>query len=270
MRQKYFMKLRKTLASFLILAFATLAFYACTKETSSGTDKARMQVFLTDDPGDYDAVFIDVQDVRINYSNDTANGWQSLGSVTTGPIDLLTLINDNDTLLADAEINTGRVQQIRLILGNNNYVMVDGQRHDLTTPSAQQSGLKINIHQDVNEGVLYKLLLDFDVARSVHQTGNGRYMLKPVIRATMEAQGGSIRGFVTPDSIVTSVFAIQGTDTVAGTLTSSGAYSLRGLTAGSYNLSFVPSDTPTHQITTRTGIVVNTGQVTTVDTVHLQ
>ena len=254
----------------MVVALSTFAFYACTKENSSGTDKARMQVLLTDDPGDFDAVYIDVQDVRINYSSDTANGWVSLGNVLTGEIDLLKLVNDNDTLLADAEINTGRVEQIRLVLGNNNYVMVDGQRHDLTTPSAQQSGLKINIHQDVNEGVLYKLLLDFDVARSVHQTGNGRYMLKPVIRATMEAQGGSIRGFVTPESIVTSVFALQGTDTVAGTVTSNGGYSLRGLSAGSYNLTFVPSDTPTHSITTRTGIVVNTGQVTTVDTVRLQ
>lgn len=265
------MKMRKTLASLLILGLSTFAFYACSKQDSSSSDKAKMQVYLTDDPGDYDAVYIDVQDVKINYSSDTSNGWVSLGNVSRGSYNLLDLINDKDTLLADAEINTGRVEQIRLVLGSNNYVVVDGQKHTLETPSAQQSGLKLNIHQDVVEGILYKLLLDFDVARSVHQTGNGKYMLKPVIRTTLVAQGGSIKGFVKPSTVATTVFAIRGTnDTVTSTLTQNGSYVIKGLEAGSYNLGFLPSDTPTHKIANLSGIVVNTGAVTTVDTLTLK
>lgn len=265
------MKLRNTLLQLSVLAVTALSFTACTKnESSSSADKARMQVYLTDDPGEYDAVFIDVKDIKVNYSSDTANGWVSLNNVAAGSYDLLKLVNDQDTLLADAEISTGKIEQIRLVLGSNNYVIVDGQRHNLETPSAQQSGLKLNIHQDVNEGVLYKLLMDFDVARSVHRTGNGKYMLKPVIRTTLEAQGGSIRGFVLPDSVRTAVFAIQGTDTVAGTNTLDGGYMIRGLGAGTYSLSFVPSDTPVHKIQVKPGVVVNTGAVTTVDTIRLQ
>jgi hypothetical protein len=105
------MKLKPTLASLLFLGLSTFAFYSCTKEGSAGNDKAKMQVYLTDDPGDYDAVFIDVQDVKINYSTDPDNGWVSLNNVSRGSYDLLTLINDKDTLLADAEINTGKVEQ---------------------------------------------------------------------------------------------------------------------------------------------------------------
>src|SRR5215203_5671091 len=98
------MKMKRTLAGLLILGLSTFAFYSCSKEGASGSDKAKMQVYLTDDPGDYDAVFIDVQDVKINYSSDPDNGWVSLNNVTRGSYDLLTLINDRDTLLADAEI----------------------------------------------------------------------------------------------------------------------------------------------------------------------
>ena len=116
-----------------------------------------MQIFLTDDPAPYEAVIIDVQDIKINYSSDTASGWTSLSNVNRGSYDLLKLVNDKDTLLADAELNTGRIQQIRLILGPDNFVKVAGQMIRLETPSAQQSGLKLNIHQDVNEGILYKL-----------------------------------------------------------------------------------------------------------------
>lgn len=263
--------MRKTLTSLLILGLSTFAFYACSKQGTSSSDKAKMQVYLTDDPGDYDAVYIDVQDVKINYSNDTSENWVSLNNVARGSYNLLDLINDRDTMLADAEINTGTVEQIRLVLGPNNYVVVDGQRHDLETPSAQQSGLKLNIHQSVVEGILYKLLLDFDVARSIHQTGNGKYMLKPVIRTTLEAQGGSIKGFVKPAELSTTVFAIRGVnDTVTSTLTQNGSYVIRGLEAGTYKLGFLPSDTPTHKIANLPGIVVNTGAVTTVDTLQLQ
>jgi hypothetical protein len=178
------------------------------------------------------------------------------------------LVNDNDTLLGDAELNAGRIEQIRLILGPNNYVKVDGQTIPLQTPSAQQSGLKLNIHQDVNAGVTYKLLLDFDAARSIVKTGNNKYILKPVIRTSLQSIGGSLRGFVLPDSVNTAVFAIQGTDTIAGTYTSNGSYMIKGLDAGTYTLGFAPADT-TYKSQNKTGITITTNTVTTVDTVTL-
>jgi hypothetical protein len=265
------MKMNKTLASLLILGLSTFAFYACTKEGSTGDDKAKMQVYLTDDPGDYDAVYIDVQDVKINYSTNAEEGWVSLNNVGRGSYNLLTLVNDKDTLLADAEINTGKVEQIRLVLGSNNYVVIDGVKHNLETPSAQQSGLKLNIHQDITEGIIYKLLMDFDVARSINETGNGKYILKPVIRTTLVAAGGSIKGYVKPNTVPTTVFAIRGTnDTVTSTLTQGGSFVIKGLEAGTYKLGYLPSDTPTHKMAEKLGVVVNTGVVTTVDTLQLK
>jgi hypothetical protein len=262
------MKLRKTLLALLLLTITSTLFYACQREDSASADKARLQVYLTDDPGDYEEVVIDVQDIKINYSSDTADGWQSLSNIRTGTYDILKLVNDNDTLLGDAELNAGRIEQIRLILGPNNYVKVDGQTIPLQTPSAQQSGLKLNIHQDVNAGVTYKLLLDFDAARSIVKTGNNKYILKPVIRTSLQSIGGSLRGFVLPDSVNTAVFATQGTDTIAGTYTSNGSYMIKGLDAGTYTLGFAPADT-TYKSQNKTGITITTNTVTTVDTVTL-
>mgnify|MGYP003575085213 CR=1 FL=1 len=266
------MKFRKALFGLTVLtATALFTFTSCNKENSStgGGEKARLQVALTDDPGDYDAVFIDLQDVRINYSTDTSEGWVSLPNVRKGQYNLLDLVNDKDTLLTEADIQPGKIEQIRLILGSNNYVLVDSVKHMLTTPSAQQSGLKINVHQELNEGITYKLLLDFDVAKSVHQTGNGKYMLKPVIRAIMQAVGGTVRGFVLPDSARTSVIAIQGADTVASTYTLGGSYMIKGLNAGTYDLHFLPADS-TFDNKVKTGVVVTNNTITTVDTLRLQ
>jgi hypothetical protein len=262
------MKFRNTLAAVAFMASIILISYSCKKNDSgisSGT--AKFQVYLTDDPGNYQEVRIDVRDILINYSSDTAQGWKSLGNVKTGIYDILKLVNDKDTMLASADIMQGRIQQIRLVLGQNNYVKVDGVDYPLETPSAQQSGLKLNIHQDVNEGILYKLLLDFDASRSIVRTGNNKYILKPVIRTTLQAVGGSIKGFVKPDSLQTAVYAINGVDTF-GTYTMNGSYSIRGLNAGTYNLSFVPSDT-TYKKASKTNITVSTNVVTTVDTVIL-
>ena len=189
----------KTRNLFLCAASAaSLFFLSCNKNETSKSGTARLQVALTDEPGNYDEVNIDVQDVRINYSNDTAKGWTSLGGVKSGVYDILRLANGRDTILADAQINTGKIQQIRLILGPNNNVKLNGQTYPLQTPSAQQSGLKIQLNQDVNEGVTYKLLLDFDASRSIVQTGNSnsnnqKYILKPVIRATGQEKKASSR-----------------------------------------------------------------------------
>jgi hypothetical protein len=259
-----------TILALLFVSTTALAIYSCSKDhsASASADKSRLQVFLTDDPGNYDEVVIDVQDIMINYSSDSTNGWESLPNVNKGSYDILKLVNDKDTLLGDAELNPGKIEQIRLILGPNNYVTVDGEKIPLTTPSAQQSGLKLNVNQDVNAGITYKLLLDFDASRSIVKTGSGKYILKPVIRTSLDAIGGSIKGYVLPDSVNTAVYAIQGADTITGTYTSNGGYMVKGLNAGSYTLAFAPADS-SYKSQNVTGVNVTTNSVTTVDTVRL-
>ncbi len=44
----------------------------------------------------------------------------------------------------------------------------------MKTPSAQQSGLKLNVHEEFLQGVAYEYIIDFDAARSIVKTGNGQ------------------------------------------------------------------------------------------------
>ena len=173
-------------------------------------------------------------------------------------------------LLADAEIPSGRIHQIRLVLGENNSVEWDGQTIPLQTPSAQQSGLKLNIQQDVTGGVLYTLLMDFDAGRSIVQSGNQSLILKPVIRTILQAAGGSIRGVIAPKDLHTAIFAIQGTDTIAGTFTdSTGGYLIRALNAGTYKVAAAPLE-PGIESKSIDGVSVSDGNVTVVDTLSFQ
>lgn len=215
---------------------------ACQKDSSNNDGKARLQVRLTDAPAPYDAVNVDIQKVMINTSDDAATeqGWVELPIIHPGVYNLLDFRNGIDTVLADVEVPAGRINQIRLVLGPNNSVVIAGVPYELKTPSAQQSGLKLKLKADLTAGIVYRLYIDFDANRSVVTAGNsGQYILKPVIRTYAEATGGSLKGFVLPKEALAQVWAIQNTDTllaIPDVIT--GYYFFGGLNAGSWKLTF--------------------------------
>lgn len=230
----------KNTLGFIMLS---LLWLACSKNDSS---TARLQVRLTDAPGDYQEVNIDILRVEVNSEEGTQTaGWKAL-TIKNGVYNLLKFSNGLDTLLGSADLPTGRISQIRLILGTNNTVKVGGIVNPLSTPSAQQSGLKINVQVELTKGITYTIKLDFDAARSIVLNGNGSYSLKPVIRAITEATSGAIKGSVTPLDAAPAVFAIigagtVGADTIGTTYTdSAGKFLLSGLSAGTYTVSFNP------------------------------
>jgi hypothetical protein len=225
--------------SILAVFMLSLFMIACNNDDNK---TATLHVRLTDAPADYQQVNIDIQSVEINSEAGTKeSGWKTL-TVKNGVYNLLDLSNGLDTLLATAELPVGKVSQIRLILGTNNTIKVGGAVFPLSTPSAQQSGLKLNVNAQLNEGITYTILLDFDAALSVKKNGNGTYSLKPVITAISEATSGAIKGNVTTLSAAPAVFIIQGIDTLASTYTdNAGNFFLKGVPAGTYSVSFSPT-----------------------------
>ena len=231
-----------TYSFFVVLAM--FFFSSCTKNQKSTSGTASLQIRLTDGPDpNVSEVWVDIQQVEIIMS-DTSHPLV-LNGTHTGMYNLLDFADGKDTLLSDATIPAGTISQIRLILGDNNYIITkDGQKINLKTPSGQQSGLKVQVHQEVSGGILYRLTLDFDAGRSIVQAGNsGKYLLKPVLRIiSLVPSGGNIEGVVVPYSFSTTIFAIQGVDTIASTFDdlANGRYLFRDLPAGSYSLSFIP------------------------------
>ncbi|WP_143307984.1 DUF4382 domain-containing protein [Chitinophaga vietnamensis] len=257
--------------TFAALAAAATLFTSCSKNDDNSSGNARMTVLLTDAPSPYDAVNVDVQGVQVNASSDasTTTGWQSLQLLRPGVYNLLKFRNGLDTVIASQGLPAGQISQIRLVLGTNNSVVIGGTSYPLETPSAQQSGLKLNLHANLTAGVEYRLWLDFDANRSVVMTGNGKFMLKPVIRAYSQADGGSIKGVVLPPTAVKGIFAIQGTDTVASSIPDpvTGVYLMAGISAGTYNVAIAGNGTV--KDTTVTNVNVSTGQVTSITNITL-
>lgn len=240
---------------------------ACEK----GSKNARLEVRLTDSPGYYDAVNIDIKEVRVHTSEtagENEGGWITLSGINAGVYDLLKLTNGLDTLLASAELPAGKILQIRLILGDRNTIVVKGNTISLKTPSAMQSGLKLKVNATLTEGITYSILLDFDAARSIVKAGNsGIYNLKPVIRALAQAVSGAIKGKISPLEASPAIYAVSGTDSVGTYANQNGDFLIKGLNAGTYKVVILP-EAP-YQEKTLNNVNVNTGNVTDVGTVQL-
>lgn len=166
----------------LFMAFLGLFCASCGKEDNTG-GTASLSVRLHDNPVDADSVLVEIVQVRIHV-NDT--GWLTLAS-DTGIYDLLLLQNGIDTLLVPVQqIPAGKISQIRFILGDDNRVVVDSVSYPLALSSQDESGLKLNLHADIQSGQQYTIIVDFDAEQSVMLQGNDTYRLKPVLRATIQ------------------------------------------------------------------------------------
>ncbi|MBT32978.1 MAG: hypothetical protein CMO01_25245 [Thalassobius sp.] len=256
----------RILKATLLCTISLLFFASCDDENDQN---AKIQVSLIDAPADYEAVWIDIEDVQINVNDDEddESGWQSLEGSELGVYDLLTLTNGEEAFLGEIELPAGKISQIRLILGDGNELTIDGSNVDLKVPSGSQSGLKLNIHQEVEGGITYKLVIDFDAAKSIVKAGNsGNYNLKPVIRAKMEALTGAISGVVDPADVNTVVYGIMNSDSVSTYPNENGEYLLRALEAGTYTVVAVPTEESGYETISVENVTVSTGEITTIDT----
>lgn len=244
--------------SLLVATLISVGLVSCNDDDSDGSssEMANLSIRMTDAPGDYDAVFIDVQGIEIQLEADDdldaaddneteGSEWVTVEDVNTGIYDLLELTGGVSQLLADTEVEAGYVGQMRLILGPDNTVVVDGETKALNTPSAQQSGLKLQLNQRLEGGENYAFLLDFDVDQSIVETGNGGYNLKPVIRLSAEANAGMVVGTtVVPAALssdVQSLVVLTGNGiTVSAYTNYDGDFALNGVPAGTYDVKITP------------------------------
>lgn len=268
--------LKMYLTSFIVI-LGSLTPISCDNNESDSMATSRITIKMSDAPGDYKEVNVDVRDVMIKSNTNTDDqGWASIGNLPSqGKVyNLLSLTGGINAVLADKEVTPGYVGQIRLLLGDQNTVVLkDGTSYPLKTPSAQQSGLKIQVNQTLTAGVTYDYLLDFDVNKSiVVQAGSsGIYNLNPVIRVTTSATSGVIKGSV--ENIATAkqvMVSVQvGTETVSTFTDAQGMFQLNGVPAGTYIVTFTPDTTSGLLVKTVPGIIVVNGQVTTMTAIAL-
>ncbi|MBD3638638.1 MAG: DUF4382 domain-containing protein [Crocinitomicaceae bacterium] len=166
----------KRSVKFLVLAITTALFFGCQKYGGEG----ELAVRMTDAPGNYDSVMVEVETVQVHYAG--GQGWTTLNT-NNGIYDLLLLQDSVTVLIANQNsIPVGDITQMRVILGDNNWVVVDSTSHPLLLSSQDKTGIKINVNAPIQANTQMVIVLDFDAYESIVEEGNGMYRLKPVIK----------------------------------------------------------------------------------------
>jgi len=182
----------------LLLAAVMLAQLSGCSGGSGGSAKGgTLQVGLIDKQSDaFQQVVVAIREVRLvpagmENAEDNDTRLPVLVSYSTPHVvDILTLRFQQE-ILGTVTIPAGSYSQVRLVLEPN----PSGQGHDpvnyltlktaqaikvpLTTPSAQQSGLKVLGQFEVKEGIINAILLDFYPNTAIVARGNCAYNLKP-------------------------------------------------------------------------------------------
>jgi len=291
MKPKSKLVLTSAIVSLSLVLFIT----ACKKETSSSnndTSAKKLSVYLTDDPCNFDSVFIDIRyaEVKIDtsaehmhddhYGDDDDDGdddhehhdrygkWDTL-TIRSGVYNVMQLRNGIDTLLGTANLPAGKIRKIRLTLGTNNSVVVNGVSHPLNLLPGTNNYAYVKLHDEDHDDITptqSSLWLDFDVCQSI-RSYNGQYYLKPILKPFGINHYGSIEGKILPAAAHAFVQAHNATDSATAMPDRDGEYKIRGLREGAYNLTFRGSNG--YRDTTITNVLVHNGQETHAPTITL-
>ena len=233
----------------------------------TGSAQGTLRLAITDAPScGYDAVHITIEKVRVHRNIDAADGDAGWSEIVLSParrIDLLALSNGVLQELGQTALPAGKYTQLRLVLAANgtatpppNSVVPTGEVETaLTTPSAQQSGLKLNTNIDVASDQVADFVLDFDACKSVVKRGNsGQYNLKPVISVIPRLSDAGMRVVGYVDASIAGSAALvslqsNGVSVKATSPDANGQFVLYPVPAGTYDL-----------------VVTSTGHVTAVMT----
>jgi hypothetical protein len=266
------------------VALACLLLATCGGGSDSSSDTGKLSLSITDAP------IYEAQKVEVDFSgvlvkpeggpaqkfsicvdpNDPGNlpivqsgeCSESASGVVTGvvTIDLLQQTGGASFLLLDKVVLVaGRVNWVRLQLTDpaGRITLSDGE-HDLTVPSGNQTGLKLNRGFEVPAGGEVKIYIDFDVRKSI-VFANDEYKLKPTLRLVEDF--GAITGNVDPllrpaTCLGPSIYVFAGatttpddierdqSDPVSSAMVNidTGSYRADFLEPGDYTLAFVCAD----------------------------
>ena len=267
-----------------VAAALVLSLAACGGGGSSGSGgMGTLSMSLTDAPAcGYSAVNVTITQLSVHQSSTasiTDAGWIDI-PIATQRLDLLTLQNGVLAKLGQVPLAPGKYTQMRLLLADNasaaigapipNSVVPTGQAEAaLTTPSGQQTGLKLNVDIDIAADQLADFVVDFNACKSIVQAGaSGKYLLKPVLNVTPRFISG-VKGSVDASIASTTRTAVlleqPGTAlslpvvVKATAPDAAGNYVLNPVAPGTYDL-VITSDG--HATAVVTGVVVQSGLVT--------
>lgn len=165
----------------LLIMLVAAGLAGCVTEDGTGSASIYVKDAATNEFDEIHVVFTKVSIHGAGNGSDNGTGWITVWENETGQdIDLLDLSGDRAAFLGEADLAAGKYTQIR-IQATEAYGMQNGSRIDITLSNPT---LKVVKSFDVEAGEESRIVIDFDLDRSVKEQGKNGWRMTPVIGKT--------------------------------------------------------------------------------------
>lgn len=248
-----------------------------------GPGSQQLSVFLTDNPALFEKVLVDIRSLEVfvdtgaddNSRNrggdddkrddnsgrggdddddddhddnggrggdDDSGTWVNV-PISAGVYDLLRLRNGVDTLLGSANLPAGELEKVRIGLGANHSVVVNGVSYPLQLGNTDKIVIKIDDDNLARDNGRMRLHIDFDAGRSIIMRGNA-FVLNPVMKTFCDDRSARVEGRVMPRDAYPVIVQVYNSKDTAMAIPDreDGKFKVRGLPDGTYNISFKASN----------------------------
>ncbi|MBP9152625.1 MAG: DUF4382 domain-containing protein [Flavobacteriales bacterium] len=228
--------MKKLRVGLIAAVVSMVAFTSCDKNVKNDGKEAGVTINMTDAPGDYAALNVEIERVDI-YSE--SSGWITLSSEAQ-MVNVLELTNGAQTTLASSsELEAGLYTQVAVYFGSNNSIQAQADGQFVELDLGAESMIVIDIHEEISASSNTDILLDFNVAESVVLV-NGVFTLDPEVDEIEDTETG-IQGQVDTD-VIAHVTLSNGSGSFSGYTNASGHFLIRGMGEGSYTLTIQAED----------------------------
>lgn len=271
----------------MILGAAVLGItaVACNKETTSPNtpnnqaDAGTFEVRMTDAPGDYEALQVEIVKVEAYAEN---KGWVALNNQAQS-VSVLELTNGAETQLAlKSDIDAGVYSRLKLTFGSNNSLMASADANIQVSSGGDTIGASvayelafqgnkeviIEIDEQISSETGAVVLLDFNVMQSIKEEAD-ELVIQPVITEIEDAQTG-VRGKI-EGSANAAILLTNGSDSLSTFTNANGEFLLRSMDEGMYDLIVIPEtdQDPSNDEVIIEGVFISQGEITNAGTIEL-
>jgi len=155
---------------FLVLTLSVLVTNCSKDEMDSKNDLTGITVKLKSTVGTYDKVYIDIEDVQFRVKEDihASNAWLSLDIINQGTYNANDLREDSELLLVNnSEIESTYIYEIRLILGDNNFMDINGVLMSLDVTELGDARPSNIVGTELITNRFYDFIIDLDIDESI-------------------------------------------------------------------------------------------------------
>lgn len=170
----------KTLFILTVVLLAT----SCSKDDIQDNNQStQITVKLKSSNQSLSKVYLDIEDIQIRTveNPDNTSSWKSLNTINQGVFNVSDFKEDNTLLLVDDfEVEATFVYEIRLVLGDNNFMDINNVLHSLDVTTLGNSKPSNLIATQLNSKRRYDMVIDIDLGESIsYNQEENRMILNP-------------------------------------------------------------------------------------------